>query len=828
MVWHVRSTGVSENPWKIGSSYHRWEVVLFEAVASWSGPTGETFINGMNPPGAESLFAKALDLPDSGAREAFIEAQCGGDRSLAESVRSLLRAHEAAGGFLRTVAMAMDSVPLGVQEPTPPRLAGFRIERRLGAGGLGVVYAAHDEKLNRRVAVKVLKSHPDDPLRQRLLDEARKAAALEHPSIVTVYSVHDDADPPAIVMELVEGFPIDRFAAELTFEQRARLLREVVRGLAAAHARDLVHRDLKPDNVLVGPEMRPRILDFGMALSVEEARRLGGGFEGTPLYASPEQARGESLTTASDVFSFGSLMFKVLTGRPPFQGETVGEVLGAIASTAPPFLRDVAVGIPEDLQAITLACLTPQPADRPTAEVLVVELGRYLAGEPIRLKPKLYSDLLRQRVSAYSTELIGWETQGIISGEERDRLQVVQRRLLADEDHWIIDARRLTLAQTVLYTSSWIAVVAASLLVWLARDDLPPFLAWLAPLIVTSVLLGLGLFAERRGETLACASFLAGATLSLVPSTLALLKELGFMTVVKPGVTALLGEAFSNSQVAFACSAAFVVSCGALARLRMTGFAWTSAVLGVSAYLAVLTCFGWLDWTLHRQAIACLPLVGTVGIALGFEKVGRVRWSFPFHGIALLALVACLDAIAYDGPTLGLLGIQPGGYFDEERLRALSMALNGLVFLGLMFAADHASSLDLRRTARVLEVLSLVHAEGALFANAQAHREDPWIRWDVGLHVGCAILLLVVGAWRGRWRLLVGALGGLALGSYLLVDLGLVPRAPFIFALGGAALLVAALAFAHLLRASRGESSRSDHRGGSTGRKEPSHSHRSR
>ncbi|MBL9136788.1 MAG: serine/threonine protein kinase [Verrucomicrobiales bacterium] len=756
----------------------------------------------MNPPGADSLFAQALQLPEPGAREAFIQANCSGDPALAESVRSLLRAHEAAGGFLRT--LPMEASPLSIGEPTPPRLAGFRIERLLGSGGLGAVYAAHDEKLNRRVAIKVLKHRPDDSVRRRLLDEARKAAALEHPSIVTVHSVHDDADPPAIVMEYVDGFPLDRFSAELNFEQRARLLREVARGLAAAHARDVVHRDLKPDNVLVGPEMRPRILDFGMALSVEEARRLGGGFEGTPLYASPEQARGEALSPASDVFSFGSLMFKVLTGRPPFLGETIHQVLDAIAATSPPFLRDVALGVPEDLQAIVLACLAAKPEDRPTAEVLVVELGRYLAGEPVRLKPRLYTDLLRQRVSAYSTELYGWETQGIISGEERDRLQVVQRRLLADEDHWIIDARRLTLAQTVLYTSSWISVVAASLLVWLARGDLPPLLAWMAPVTVTVVLLGLGWFAERRDETLASASFLAGAALSLVPSTLALLKELHLWSEGAPGVSTLLGESFSNPQVAIACCSAFAVSCAALARLRMTGFAWTTAVLGVAAYVAILSCFGWLDWKLHRQALSCLPLVGSVGVALAFEKMGRVRWSLPFHGIALAALVGSLDAIAYDGPTLALLGLQPGGYFEEARLQALSVALNGLVFLALMFVADRAPSLDLRRTARVLEVLALVHAEGALFANALDHRQDAWIRWDVGLHVSCSILLLLVGAWRGRWRLLVGALGGLALGSYLLVDLGLVRRALFILSLGSVALVVAAVAFAHLLRASRG------------------------
>jgi predicted Ser/Thr protein kinase len=153
--------------------------------------------------------------------------------------------------------------PSAEHEEPPPHLPGFRIERKLGEGSLGVVYAAHDEKLNRRVAVKVLRRRADEPVRRRVLDEARKAAALGDPAIVTIFSVLDETDPPAIVMELVEGFPLDRFAAELNFEQKARLLREVARGLAVAHERGLIHRDLKPDNIIVGPDMRPRILDFG-------------------------------------------------------------------------------------------------------------------------------------------------------------------------------------------------------------------------------------------------------------------------------------------------------------------------------------------------------------------------------------------------------------------------------------------------------------------------------------------------------------------------------------------------------------------------------------
>ncbi|MBL9126826.1 MAG: serine/threonine protein kinase, partial [Verrucomicrobiales bacterium] len=579
--------------------------------------------------------------------------------------------------------------------------------------------------------------------------------------------------------------------------------REVARGLSVAHARGVIHRDLKPQNVVVSPEMRPRILDFGLALTLDEAEGCGRGFEGTPLYASPEQVRGGVLTTASDVFSFGSLMFEVLTGRPPYTGRTAVEVLEAIASTAPPFLRDVAVGVPEDLQAIALACLAWDPGARPTASEVVVELGRYLAGEPVRLRPRLYDDLLRQRVSEQAREVANWEAQGIVSRDERDQLQVLHRRLLADEDHWIIDARRLTKVQTALYTSTWIAVVASVRWVWTAREVGTGIWGWGPPVVATGLLLGAGGWAERRRESLAAASFLAAGALSLAPALLAVLKALGWWNVSGTGVTQFLGTAYSNEQACLDCAGALGVSVWALARLRMTGFAWTCAALGIGTYVFGWMTRGWLDWAPYRQGLACLPLVAMEAVALGFERIGRVRWSFPFHVAALGALVGSLGVMAYDGPTLAVWGVPVGAYFTEDRLRAFSFAANGLVYLGLTIVAERSRSLDLRRAAKVLEVVALVHAEGALYASAQANREDPRVGLDVGLYLATALLFLALGAWRARWRMLVGALGGLALGSYLLVDLGLIPKVPFIATLGVGGLGVAFAVFVYLLRLAR-------------------------
>ncbi len=689
-------------------------------------------------------------------------------------------------------------------EEITPRLAGYRLERKLGQGSLGAVYAAHDEKLNRRVAIKVLRNRPDETVRRRVLDEARKAAALSDPAVVTIYSVLDEADPPAIVMEYVEGFALDRFAAQLNVSQKAQLLREIARGLAVAHERGLIHRDLKPENIIVGPDMRPRILDFGLAVSLDEAAAQSGGFEGTPLYASPEQVRGKSFTAASDVFSFGSAMFKVLTGRVPFAGESVGEVFQAIATTAPPFLREVAVGVPEDLQAICLACLAWNPADRPSAAEVATELGRFLVGEPVRLKPKLYDDLLRRSISEYSTQARTWQSQSIISRDEHDALETVHRRLLADEDHWIIEARRITPLQTIFSGATWLAVVATVLTVWMLRDELAAPWRWMLPTYFTGALFIAGYSARRQRESLAAATFLAGATLAMAPCALALLAELHFFSAPPTGVKQLFAGTFTNQQVFTASLLALAVSASSLWRMKMTGFAWTTATLAATSYVSLLLMFDWLSKKPETQALWCLPLALMEPIGLALERHGRVRWTAPFHLVALLAVVVGLDVIALNGPTLKMLGVGEGlwHYFDKSRLDALSIVLNGLLFLTLMLMTERSKSLDLRRASKLLEILAIVHTLSALFANALDHRSDPHVRVDVWLYLGAAALFMVLAPFRSRWRLLVGGLAGCGLGSYLLVDLHLVDRQPFIIGLGFMGLLVALSTFVYVRRRS--------------------------
>lgn len=687
----------------------------------------------------------------------------------------------------------------------PVKVSGFRVDRILGQGGIGTVYLAHDEQLKRNVALKVLHQKGNATLRKRILQEAQRAAALQDPAIVTIYSVHDDESWPAIVMEAVEGFPIDRVTVNLSFSQKTKILKEIARALSVAHRHGVIHRDLKPENVIVTPELRPKLLDFGLAISSEEGSAQRQFFEGTPRYASPEQVAGKPLTSASDIFSFGSLMFTVLAGKPPFDGSNLKEILHAICTAEPPFLKDVSVGVPEDLQAICLACLAWNPEERPSAEEVALDLGRYLAGETVRLRPALYGDILRRRITEYSNELAHWEQQGMVSSDEKDRLQTIHRRILADEDHWIVDARRISIAQTILYTGTWLVVLAAAFFVWLVRTDLSSPATWLASLACTVWLTGAGFLSSRRREPLASASFLAGAILSIVPTSLALLQEFEALTFISESVTQLFSHTFTNTQVLTACVIALGLSSLSWVRLKMTGFAWTTSVLTTLSYGSVLLCLDLLGKKPEIMALWCLPLVSLTAAGLWAEKTGRVRWALPFHLIAFSSLLLCLDVMAAQGPTLAMLGIstEQFPFFNPERQRLLSFAANGYLFLILMLVTERASSLDLRRASRVLEPLALIHILGALYANAQAQRDNPNVIVDVGLYAVSVLLLLFLGPWKSRWRLLLGALGGLALGSYLLIDLNLVGKTSFTFSLAIVGFIASLATYVYLRAAPR-------------------------
>jgi len=259
------------------------------------------------------------------------------------------------------------------------RLAVYEIQAPIGAGGMGEVYRATDTKLGRGVAVKILPTEmAQDPDRlARFHREARAVATLNHPNVVTLYSVEECDGVHFLTMELIEGQPLDRMisASGLPVERIVEIAGAVAEGLAAAHEKGIVHRDLKPANVMVTAEGRVKVLDFGLAKDVSPetsndatmtaaGRTQEGIVVGTPAYMSPEQVSGRVLDCRTDIFSLGVMLHEMATGRRPFEGTSSAELVSSILRDHPPLVTDVRSDLPRDLARIIRRCLEKDPRHR--------------------------------------------------------------------------------------------------------------------------------------------------------------------------------------------------------------------------------------------------------------------------------------------------------------------------------------------------------------------------------------------------------------------------------------------------------------------------------
>ncbi|MHB0969363.1 MAG: serine/threonine-protein kinase [Thermoanaerobaculia bacterium] len=255
-------------------------------------------------------------------------------------------------------------------------VGSYTILRRIGAGGMGEVWEAEDTVLHRRVALKVLKSAVsiDEESRARLLREGRTAAQLNHPNIATIHTMEQRDDAVVIVMEFVEGEPLSSIIARGPMAEAdvCAIGRGVCAALSAAHAKGIIHRDIKPDNIIITAE-GVKVLDFGIAKQIGAARAAGsaptfateaGVILGTVFYMSPEQALGRELDARTDIFSLGAVLYEAVTGRLPFDGPTATEVILKIVQDEPPDARQARPQVSGDMQAILRCCLAKDRTQR--------------------------------------------------------------------------------------------------------------------------------------------------------------------------------------------------------------------------------------------------------------------------------------------------------------------------------------------------------------------------------------------------------------------------------------------------------------------------------
>ena len=323
-------------------------------------------------------------------RDAFLQRACAGDEALEREVRSLLTSEEAAGEFLENPAMEVAAKALARRQreearesadlPAGRTISHYRIAAKLGDGGMGVVWKARDTRLGRFVALKVLPAAmTGDPERKRrFVQEARAASALNHPNIITIYEIDQADGADFIAMEFVPGKPLQQLIAHkrLGLNEALKYAIQASDALAAAHAAGIVHRDLKPGNIMVNENGCVKVLDFGLAKLTEQGRAgeldstqtaaeaprtFEGMIAGTPSYMSPEQAEGKKVDARTDIFSFGAVLYEIVTGRRPFVGDSTTSVLSAIVRDEPKPAAEIAPGIPRALDRIVARCLQKDP-----------------------------------------------------------------------------------------------------------------------------------------------------------------------------------------------------------------------------------------------------------------------------------------------------------------------------------------------------------------------------------------------------------------------------------------------------------------------------------
>lgn len=274
----------------------------------------------------------------------------------------------------------------------------YEILERIGTGGMAIVYKAKCHRLNRLVAVKILKSDlaQDEDFRRRFNAESQAVAQLSHPNIVSVYDVSKGGDIEYIVMELIDGITLKQYMekrGQLNWRESLHFITQIMRGLSHAHSRGIVHRDIKPQNVMVLRDGSVKVADFGIACLENAAQTLTQEALGSVHYISPEQARGDRTDARSDIYSAGVVLYEMLTGRLPFEGDSAVSVAIQHLSSVPLAPREVNPDIPEQLELICMKAMAPDLEKRyPSADAMIADLEAFRKNPGVNLDFEL-SDL---------------------------------------------------------------------------------------------------------------------------------------------------------------------------------------------------------------------------------------------------------------------------------------------------------------------------------------------------------------------------------------------------------------------------------------------------
>src|SRR5256714_97063 len=375
----------------------------------------------------KQIFQSALERTPA-ERSAFLSEACADDPALRSQVDSLIASHEQAGDSIEAMAAEAATEMLGDEQPGPilgKQISHYRVVGRIGRGGMGEVFLAQDTSLGRKVALKLLRSdftRIEERLR-RFQQEARAASALNHPNILTIHEIGHDGSLHFMATEYVEGETLRQHLsrARMTVGETLNVGVQVASALAAAHQAGIIHRDIKPENIMVRTDGNVKVLDFGLAKLTEpktsetaaptlpQVETAPGVVMGTFSYMSPEQARGLPVDARTDIWSLGVMIYEMVAGRQPFEGETASDVMSLILQKEPPPLAHSSPEVPPELERIVRKALRKDKEERyQTIKDLLIDLRNLrkeleLSAEMERSAPPISVSAMSSGQSAAAT-----------------------------------------------------------------------------------------------------------------------------------------------------------------------------------------------------------------------------------------------------------------------------------------------------------------------------------------------------------------------------------------------------------------------------------------
>lgn len=605
-------------------------------------------------------------------------------------------------------------------------LSGHQVISEIGRGGMGSVWLARDDRLDRRVAIKTL--HPElisnELVRTRFMQEARALAMVNHPNIVRIYNLGPAEEAPHFVMEYIEGSPLIDAVSHLTVRQKVEVMRKVALAVDFLHQHGIIHRDLKPGNILVGADLEPKLLDFGLA------RLLGNhgqpisesGFAvGTPHYFSPEQTiAGAVVNERSDVFALGTILYQVLTGCLPFEGETLPERALAICNADPELPRRINPEIPGDLQNVCLKALEKRPGERyASARDMAQDLERFLAAEPVLAQPTAFQRIMSSRVESHLRELKTWRHDEVISQHEYDNLRKAYDRLSEKEDAWLMELRRLSLPQVTLYMGAWIVVLGSALILLFEYQHLRPFTSLLIVVLAAIPAAYTGIKLNRKGEKRISIAYLLAFCL-LLPIAYLLTMDVSHlwraMTQGKQELEFMMQfhsfKRITNAQLWWSI---FLAMPGYIALRWITKASVFSLVMAFMASLlglVTLLRFGMMKWE-DYLVFSRLLWIALIMFAIAFvlESVGQPNDSKQFYPYAVMFTIVALSGLATTDKLRNLL--ESAAPVTRGQLEYFFIANAGIYYLLQKFF-DRFNTPQLRNVAKVFRFIIPGHVMTSL------------------------------------------------------------------------------------------------------------------